>query len=139
MAVVYFDAAALVSLCVHSPRTALARRLWVRADALITAHVARVQVPAALAQARRAALLGEADMVAALRQWEAALAQMCVMEASPGAAERAARLAVECDIRADDAWHLAAAERFNSSDMIFAVWDSRLEAAARGRGLPVCG
>ena len=49
MALVYFDASALVKLCVPEAGSALASRLWNRADVVVTSRLADVEVRAALA------------------------------------------------------------------------------------------
>ncbi|GAA2237015.1 hypothetical protein GCM10010401_06420 [Rarobacter faecitabidus] len=135
MALVYFDSAAILSLIVESPRTRLARRLWHGADLIATAHVARVQVPAALAQARRAGLIGEAGLDSSLATWRGVLDASYVLEAGPDLSDRAAGLVLEHDLRSDDAWHLAAAEKLLSGGGIGALWDERLSRAVAELGL----
>ncbi len=49
VALVYFDASALVKLCVPEAGSALASRLWNRADVVVTSRLADVEVRAALA------------------------------------------------------------------------------------------
>lgn len=135
MALVYFDSSALVALCVESPRSNLAARLWRGADLACTSYVARVQVAAALGQARRADLLDAEALSAALETWQEVQRQLFVVEASPASAERAAALVLEYDIRADDAWHLVAAELLLAAGGVAAMWDARLSAAAAREGI----
>ncbi len=139
MSLIYFDSSALLSLCVSGPRTPLAQRLWIGADAAITSHVALVQVPAALGQARRRDLLTAAGLERALASWHDVRRAVYVIRASDDLALRAGELVLNHDLRADDAWHLAGAQLALRDGGLAAVWDERLRAAALATGVRVCG
>ncbi|MEK8227524.1 type II toxin-antitoxin system VapC family toxin [Oerskovia sp. M15] len=54
MALVYFDASALVKLCVAEPGSELASALWNRADVVATSRLSDTEVRATLAAGERA-------------------------------------------------------------------------------------
>ena len=60
-----------------------------------------------------------------------------IFEVDQSLVEHAARLAIERDLRGLDSIHLAAALLLPVQELVFATWDSRLQAAARAEGLRV--
>lgn len=64
-------------------------------------------------------------------------ASFTVIEVDQALVESAAVLALENDLRSLDSLHLAAALVLPADDLVFATWDRRLHAAARGRDLAV--
>jgi hypothetical protein len=58
-----------------------------------------------------------------------------VIEVDQDLVERAIELALARDLRSLDALHLAAALVLPREDLMVAVWDRRLHAAARAEGL----
>jgi predicted nucleic acid-binding protein len=118
MALVYLDASALVKLCVDEPGSALAAALWDGADVIATCRIADAEVRATLAGGRRS---GRLDPVAARR----------------AVADRAAQLIARYPLRGGDALHLAAAMMLASPDLVVAVWDEHVAAAARAERLRV--
>ncbi len=137
MALVYADAGALVTLCVPGRGSSVMTTLWNRADVIVTSRVAVVQVPAALAQARRTEVITGEEAAAALVQWQRIKHGLYVMEATGDRGEHAAQLADAHDLRADDAWHLAAAVELAHAGGLVAAGDERLAFAARCEGLTV--
>jgi len=137
MAAVYLDASALMKLCVQDRGSALAAALWERADLVLTSRVSDAQVPAALARARSTGVAGAREVDAALERWSVARGALYVVEATAAQGERAGALAARHTLRADDAWHLAAALTVATPGSLLATWDSRLGAAATAEGLVV--
>jgi len=135
MAVVYFDASALMKLCVRDRGSALAGVLWERADLVVTSRVSDAQVPAALSHARTSGVASDAEIDAALARWRTARRALYVVEATAEQGERAAELTAHHALRADDAWHLAAALTVATPGSVVATWDSRFYAAATAEGL----
>lgn len=137
MAMVYADAAALLTLCVPGRRSTLMEMLWRRADLVVTSRVAEVQVPGALGQAHRGDMLTTAEVVQARKTWDRLFPGLYVMENTAEQGRSAAQLVSHHDVRADDAWHLAAALTLAPGEVIVAAGDERLAAAARREGLRV--
>ena len=69
MAVVYFDASALVKLVVEEDGSELASRLWDDCDAALSSRIAYPEVCAALAAAGRNRTLNAAGVRQALASW----------------------------------------------------------------------
>jgi uncharacterized protein len=85
-----------------------------------------------LETARAVGLAGSASAVRAVRKEWAALS---VIEVNQDLVERATELALAHELRSLDALHLASALVLPRQDLIVAVWDRRLHAAARAEGL----
>ncbi|WP_402468354.1 type II toxin-antitoxin system VapC family toxin [Isoptericola aurantiacus] len=138
MALVYFDASALVKLCVPEPGSDLACALWNRADLVVTSRLADVELRAALAAGERAGVLdGDRHRRAADRWAELWPALHRVELTESLAAEAAALAAGPHPLRGADAVHLAGALAVGQGDAILAAWDERVAAAGRDRGLHV--
>jgi uncharacterized protein len=85
-----------------------------------------------LETARAVGLAGSRSAVrAAQKEWAA----LGVIEVDQNLVERATELALAHELRSLDALHLAAALILPREDLIVAVWDRRLRAAARAEGL----
>lgn len=65
------------------------------------------------------------------REWAA----FSVIEVDQDLVERATELALAHELRSLDALHLASALVLPGEDLVVAVWDRRLHAAARSEGL----
>ncbi|MFJ4107062.1 type II toxin-antitoxin system VapC family toxin [Oerskovia enterophila] len=139
MALVYFDASALVKLCVAEPGSELASALWNRADVVTTSRLSDTEVRAALAAGERSGVLDAAERAEALATWDLLWPALHLVEVSPGILDRASALAgADCHaLRGADAVHLASALTLRHDDAIFAVWDERVAAAARAESLRV--
>ena len=71
----------------------------------------------------------------AIKAVEDEWAAFAVVEGDQQLVEDAASLALEHDLRSLDSLHLAAALVLPGDELVFATWDARLHAAARGEGL----
>ena len=139
MALVYLDASALVKLCVEEPGSPLAAALWDGADVVATSRIADVEVRAALAAGRRAGSLDGPAADAALERWDRLWPALHKVEVGAGLAARASELTARHPLRGGDALHLASALTLAAPDLVVAVWDERLAAAARAEHLRVVG
>ncbi|MCL1870004.1 MAG: type II toxin-antitoxin system VapC family toxin [Promicromonosporaceae bacterium] len=139
MAVVYFDASALVKLVVSEPGSALASALFNRADVAVTSRIADVEVRAALAAGARAGLLDAGAHAEAVAAWEELWPSLAVVEVGHKVAQDAAELVATSPVplRADDAVHVASALTVAHPETVVAAWDERVAGAARARSLIV--
>jgi uncharacterized protein len=139
MALVYFDASALVKLCVAEPGSDLASALWNRADVVATSRLSDTEVRAALAAGERGGVLDADERAQALAVWEQLWPALHLVEVSPEVLDRASTLAGANGhaLRGADAVHLASALVLRHDDSIFAVWDERVAGAARAQSLRV--
>ncbi|MCB7136297.1 type II toxin-antitoxin system VapC family toxin [Cellulosimicrobium marinum] len=146
MALVYFDASALVKLCVPEAGTDLAGRLWDGADVVVTSRLTDTELRAALAAGERAGVLGPAAHDAALRRWQVLWPALHVVEVTGAVAARASALLGGSAspgtgdglvLRSNDALHVASALAVAHDDTLVAAWDPFVAAASRGQGLRV--
>ncbi|WP_426309621.1 type II toxin-antitoxin system VapC family toxin [Cellulosimicrobium sp. E-16] len=137
MALVYFDASALVKLCVPEAGSALASRLWNRADVVVTSRLADVEVRAALAAGERGGVLDAAGHARAVGTWDVLRPALHVVEVSGAVAERASALVATGAMRSNDAVHVASALAVGHGDTIVAAWDPHVVSVARSVGLRV--
>lgn len=139
MALVYFDASALLKLCVPEPDSPLASALWNRADVVVTSRLADTEVRAALAAGVRGGHLDAVDHTAARRTWESLWPALHVVEVTPQVAARAGELlaASPHPLRSGDALHVASALALRHDDTVVAAWDEHVAAAARAQSLRV--
>ena len=98
------------------------------ADAWYTCRIGFVETFRAVGLAA-----GERATRVMLQEWPA----FGVVEVDQDLVERAARLALDADLRSLDALHLAAALLLPDEDLVLATWDRRLHAAARSHRLKV--
>lgn len=137
MAIVYFDASALVKLVLDEPGSDLAADLWDGCDAALTSRLTHPEVCAALAAAGRNHDLDQDDLVAALGWWEELRSAIRPVELTSKVESDAGGLAANHGLRGADAVHLASALAVGDDGLVLAVWDRRLHAAARTVGLAV--
>lgn len=137
MALVYFDASALVKLIVDEDGSDIAARLWDGCDAALASRLAYVEVCAALVASQRNNDLSESDLETALTGFETFWASVRPLEMTEAVQLRAGRLAREHSLRGADAIHLASATAVGDPELVMAVWDRRLAAGARAKGLAV--
>lgn len=130
MALVYFDASALVKLVVDEPGSDLADSLWDGCDTPLSNRLADVEVRAALAASRRSHDLDEDDLSIALDGWDALWSAVRPVELTAIVARRAGVLARDHALSGADAVHLASALALGERDLVMAVWDRRLHAGA---------
>jgi uncharacterized protein len=137
VALVYFDASALVKLVIDEDGSELAARLWDRCDAALSSRSAYVEVWSALAASGRNKDLSEADLVAALTAFDRFWGSVRAVELTEAVQLRAGQLARDLALRGADATHLASALAVGHPELLMAVWDRRLAAAAQASGLAV--
>lgn len=137
MALVYFDASALVKLVIDEDGSDLAARLWDGCDAALASRLAYVEVYAALAASRRNSDLSEARLETALDGFDAFWASVRPVEITEAVQLRAGLLARQHSLRGADAIHLASATAVGESELVMAVWDRRLADGALAVGLAV--
>lgn len=137
MALVYFDSSACVKLVVDESGTDLVTQLWDGCDAALSSRLAYPEVRAALAAAARNHDLTARGAASAVAMWEECWRATRPVELSRDVERHAGRLAREHALRGAGAVHLASALAVGSSDLVVAVWDRRLHAAARAAGLAV--
>ncbi|GAB2471470.1 type II toxin-antitoxin system VapC family toxin [Xylanimonas ulmi] len=139
MAVVYFDASALVKLVVRESGSALASALYNRADVAVTSRISDVEVRAALAAGNRAGLLDDATHAGAVDAWARLWPSLAVVEVGEQVARDAAALLTTSAVplRAGDAMHVASALAVAHPETVVAAWDEHVAAAARAQALTV--
>jgi uncharacterized protein len=130
VALVYFDASALVKLVVDEVGTDLAVDLWDGCDAALSSPLAYPEVCAALAAAARNHDLPAAGARQAHATWERFWDAVRPVELSKAVERHAGELARRHALRGADAVHLASALAIDSHELVVAVWDRRLHAGA---------
>ena len=137
MAVVYFDASALVKLLVEEPGSDVAAALWDGCDAAVSSRLAYPEVCAALAAAGRSGDLDGDALASCEARWEELWVAVRAVEFTARVERAAGRLARLRSLRGADAVHLASALEVGIADVVVAVWDRRLHEAAVAEGLAV--
>lgn len=122
MAVVYFDASALVKLVVEEEGSDIASALWDGCDAALSSRLAYPEVCAALAAGRRSDSLDEEGYAAARRDWEEFWSAIRAVELTTEVGRHAGELARSRALRGADAVHLASALAVESTNLVVAVW-----------------
>ena len=125
MAVVYFDASAMVKLVVEEAGSHLAADLWDGCDAAVASRLAYPDVRAALAAAGRNHDLDAGGQAEA------------ESELTRSVERHAGQLAARHGLRGADAVHLASALALGDPALILAAWDRRLRAGAQQAGLAI--
>ena len=137
MAIVYFDASALVKLLVEEQGSDIAAALWDGCDAAVSSRLAYPEVCAALAAVGRNRAMEEKALASCRQAWEQYWMAMRPVELTARVAKAAGHLAERHDLRGADAIHLASALEIGSPDLVMAVWDRRLHAGAIAERLSV--
>lgn len=137
MAVVYFDASALVKLLVEEPGSDVAAALWDGCDVAVSSWLAYPEVCAALSAVGRNRSMGEESLASCRRAWEQYWRAMRPVELTARVAEAAGRVVEHHDLRGADAVHLASALEIGIPDLVMAVWDRRLHVGAVAEHLHV--
>ena len=137
MAIVYFDASALVKLLVEEPGSETAAALWDGCDAAISSRLAYPEVCAALAAAGRSLDLDEESLATCEQDWDEFWSAIRPVEFTARVEWVAGRLARRHRLRGADAVHLASALEVDAASVVVAVWDRRLHAGAVAEGLAV--
>ncbi|TQM14370.1 type II toxin-antitoxin system VapC family toxin [Pseudonocardia kunmingensis] len=131
----YLDTSAFVPLLVAEPSSAVCRRFWDSADAVVTCRLLYVETAAALAQAERMARLDRARHRRARDLLDDLWSELDVIEIDEPLARAAADAAHALGLRGYDAVHCAAAEQLSDDDLVAATGDHHLLAAWRERGV----
>jgi uncharacterized protein len=134
---VYFDASAFVKLLTSEPGSDLATALWDGCDAALSSRLAYPEVRAALAAATRNHDLTGPELASAEHDWDAFWAATRPVELTAAVEQHAGQLANTHALRGADAVHLASALTIGDPELIIAVWDRRLHAAAQAAGCRV--
>ena len=134
----YWDASALVPLCVAEAGTEAARGLV--ADGIVTSSVSAVEIAAVIERRAREKKLSDVDRAAARGALDDLAAAWTEISALGPVRERALRLVATHPLRAADAMQLAAAlvavsDRSAGHDFVCA--DGRLRQAASREGFRV--
>ncbi len=135
MAIVYFDASALVKLLVAEAGTHVVVQLWDGCDVALSSRLVYPEVCAALAAVNRNHRLADAHLPRVLRQWHECWAEVRPIELTSTVGHHAGLLAQEYSLSGANGVHLASALAFGEGDPILASWDKRLSAGASAEGL----
>jgi predicted nucleic acid-binding protein len=137
VALVYFDASALVKLVVEEEGSGLAADLWDGCDAALSSRLAYPEVCAALAAAARGHDIDDHGLDEGQAAWDELWAAIRPVELTDAVEQHAGRLARAHALRGADAIHLASALSIDSPDLVVAAWDRRLHAGAAAAVLAV--
>ncbi len=137
MAIVYFDASALVKLVVEETGSEIAADLWHGCDAAVSSRLAYPEVCAALASAGRNHDLQPDALVSSQEHWDELWAAMRPVEFTARVERVAGRMARIHNLRGADAVHLASALEVGRAEAVVAAWDRRLYAGAVAEGFAV--
>lgn len=133
----YLDTSAFVPLLVAEPSSAVCRRFWDAADAVVACRLLYVETAAALAQAERMARLDRTQHRRARDLLDDLWSELDVVEIDEPLVRAAADAARALGLRGYDAVHCAAAEQLSDDDLVAASGDHRLLAAWRDRGVAI--
>jgi predicted nucleic acid-binding protein len=137
VALVYFDASALMKLVVDEQGTDLAVTLWDGCDAPLSSRLAYPEVCTALAAASRNHDLRDDEVALARESWEEFWAAVRPVELTSAVTRLAGQLTRRHALRGADAVHLASALAVADPDLVVAAWDRRLHAGAAAERLAV--
>ncbi len=132
----FWDASALVPLCVKEPGTARVRPLWGRA-ANVASLLSRTEILSALCRRQRDGSLDEKTVLLARARRDALLDALHLVRDIPEVLRRADRLLLMHPLRSADALHLAAALLATDDAPQghgFVTLDERLSRAAAKEG-----
>jgi uncharacterized protein len=135
MAIVYFDASALVKRLLKEDGADVAVEVWNGCDAAISSRLVYPEVCSALAAARRNHRLSVDQLHHALRQWEEHWSEIRTVELTAEVGRHAGLLVRAHAMGGADGIHLASALAIGEADPVVASWDARLSAGASAEGL----
>lgn len=135
--IAYFDTSAFVKLLIAETGSAEVDRIWAAASRAASSILLYPEGRAALARARRDRRLSQAELRAAVEDFDKLWAGVDGVLATVPLTRRAGALAHEYGLRGYDAVHLASAETIASQSTILVAADGPLCAAARHLGLAV--
>lgn len=137
--IAYFDTSALIKVLVQEDGGDVARDLWARASAAVTATIAYAEARAALAAALRTKRLSRARHTSAVAGLDSLFDGMTLIQAGEDLCRGAGALAQKHGLRGCDAIHLAAALAAGTDGLLFVAWDRELSRAAGAEGLVTAG
>jgi len=137
VALVYFDASALVKLVVDEEGSDLAAALWDGCDRPLSSRLSYPEARCAIAAAARDGRIDSRFLGKAQRDWARFWSAIQPVELTAAVERRAGELASEYSLRGADAVHLASALAVELPDLIVAVWDHRLRGGVLSAGLRV--
>lgn len=111
--------------------------MWDGCDAATSSRLAHPEVCGALAAAGRKHDLTPKAVDEAFVSWGSFWSAIRPIELTAPVEERAGELARRAGLRGADAIHLASALVIPQNELVMAVWDRRLHAAAVAEGLAV--
>ena len=133
--ILYLDASALVKRYIQE-KASQDVNAWIEgADIVVTGLITRVEVAAAIARAGRMKLITTDETLAALRQLRSEWESFQRLPITENTVVRSDALAVEHNLRGNDAIHLACAliwQETLGAPVTLASFDSQLIEAARG-------
>ena len=138
---VFWDASALVPLCVHQAKSAAAKQLYERHQVVVW-WATPVEITSAVARLLRMKSIGPLDRSSALRIVSVLSETWSVIEPSTSLRARAQELVLTYDLRAGDSLQLAAALQWcgeRPQGMKFLSADTRLFEAAMLSGFDALG
>lgn len=137
MAIIYFHPSTLVRMSVERVPDPLSRQLWARADAVVSARSADLEVRAVLSGGFRQQKLSEPAHQEAVERWGNLYAALWLAEPDAKQYELAAKYVQEHTVRVTDALHLAAAARLQPAGGYFYTLDAALREVASELDLAV--
>ena len=137
MALVYFDSSAFVKLLTDEPGSDIAATLWDGCDTPLSSRLAYPEVRSALAAAGRNHDLTARELDGAEKDWNDFWAATRPVELTAAVEQHAGELTHAHALRGADAVHLASALAIDDANLVVAVWDKRLHAAAIAVGCRV--
>lgn len=133
--IAYVDTSALIPLIIEEPGSERAGRLWDTAEHVVSVRLIYAEARAALAQAARLGRVAGGELPATTAALDELYDQLALVEVDDRLVRRAGDLAASLGLRADDAVHLAAAERVADETTVLGTGDRELLAAAETLGL----
>lgn len=137
MALIYFDASALVKLLLAEGGSDETWAAWEAADDCVSSRLVVPEVRAALSATHRNHVLSDEGLASAEAGWAELRQGLRPIELTPLVSDAAGDLAGRHALKGADAVHLASALAVAEADLIVAVWDRRLHTACVDMGLAV--
>jgi uncharacterized protein len=135
MALVYFDASALVKLVLPEREDDIAVAVWNGCDLALSSRLVYSEVCAALAAAYRSGRLDASGLRRALQRWDEYWLEIWPIELTEEVAQDAGRLVAAHALRGAEGVHLASVLSLVGANPVVSSWDRRLSAGAWAEGL----
>jgi predicted nucleic acid-binding protein len=134
MALVYFDASALVKLVLPEVEDDIAIALWNGCDLATSSRLVYSEVCAAVAAAHRNRRLDSGGLRRALQRWDECWRGMRPVDLTEEVGREAGRLVRVHALRGADGVHLASVLSLADANPVVSSWDRRLSAGASAEG-----